>query len=169
MSFGFSFVGLGLIVQSSRNKLFFFLFLFWRFWGSSVWVSLFSGKRKGWNFGLEMEVSVIGSSSQAKICKTELAYRDLRFCFGKNNDKSKILSRKPNSVCFESQTARFRKARLRFTLEAVHSEAVLESKSSTGSNSVSFNYLVFGFVLEYLLFVIFFICWRGIILLRCLF
>ncbi|EOY06402.1 Beta-amylase 3 [Theobroma cacao] len=95
-----------------------------------------------------MEVSVIGSSSQAKICKTELAYRDLRFCFGKNNDKSKILSRKPNSVCFESQTARFRKARLRFTLEAVHSEAVLESKSSTGSNSLDKVRLFVGLPLD---------------------
>ncbi|OMO98391.1 Glycoside hydrolase, family 14 [Corchorus olitorius] len=75
-----------------------------------------------------MEVSVIGSSSQAKIRRTELAYRDLRLCFG-NNDKSKVLSLKPNSLRFESQITRFRKAGLRFTVKAVQAEAVLESKS----------------------------------------
>ncbi|XWS08648.1 hypothetical protein CRYUN_Cryun40dG0019700 [Craigia yunnanensis] len=83
-----------------------------------------------------MEVSAIRSSSQAKICKTELAYRDLRFCFGKINDKNKILSRKPNSVCFESQITKLRKTGLRFTVKAVHSEPILESKSSTTSKSL---------------------------------
>ena len=91
---------------------------------------------------MKMEVSIIRSSSQANICKTELGYRDLRFCFGKNNDK---LSRKPNNVYFESQITRFRKAGLRFSVKGVHSEPILESKPSTGSKSVSFISLSFFF------------------------
>lgn len=82
-------------------------------------------------------MSVIRSSSQAKISKTELGFRDLRFCFGKSNDKNKIFSRKPNSVCFDSQISRLRKAGLRFTLKAVHSDPILESKSRATSKSVS--------------------------------
>ncbi|XP_012454525.1 inactive beta-amylase 9 [Gossypium raimondii] len=95
-----------------------------------------------------MEVSVIRSSSQAKISKTELGCRDLRFCFGKSNDKNKIFSRKPNSVCFDSQISRFRKAGLRFTLKAVHSDPILESKSPATSKSLDRLRLFVGLPLD---------------------
>ncbi|XP_022760491.1 inactive beta-amylase 9-like [Durio zibethinus] len=95
-----------------------------------------------------MDVSLIRISSQTKICRTELAYRDLRFCFGKINDKNKILSRKPNSVCFESQITRLRKAGLRFTVKAVHSEPIIESKSSTTPKSLDRLRLFVGLPLD---------------------
>ncbi|XVE65676.1 hypothetical protein DITRI_Ditri08aG0019100 [Diplodiscus trichospermus] len=95
-----------------------------------------------------MEVSVIRSSSQAKICKTEIGYRDLRLCFGKNNDKNKILSQKPNRVCFESQITRLRNAGLRFSVKAVHSEPILESKSSTRPKSLDQVRLFVGLPLD---------------------
>ncbi|KAL4291305.1 hypothetical protein GQ457_14G014120 [Hibiscus cannabinus] len=94
-----------------------------------------------------MEVSVM-SSSQAKICKTELGCRDLRSCFGKTNYKNETFSRKPNSVSFDKQISRLRKAGLRFTVKAVHSEPILEAKSSTGSTSLDSLRLFVGLPLD---------------------
>ncbi|XVF62664.1 hypothetical protein PTKIN_Ptkin09bG0026600 [Pterospermum kingtungense] len=95
-----------------------------------------------------MEVSVIRGFSQAKICRTELGYRDLRFYFGKNNDKNKLLSPKPNSVRFDYQITRLRKAGLRYTVKAGLSEPILESKSSTRPKSLDRVRLFVGLPLD---------------------
>ncbi|KAK8971683.1 hypothetical protein V6N11_018863 [Hibiscus sabdariffa] len=94
-----------------------------------------------------MEVSAM-SSSQAKICKTELGYRDLRFCFGKTNYKNKTFYRKPNNVSFDKQISRLRKADVRFTVKAVHSEPILEAKSSTSPKSLDRLRLFVGLPLD---------------------
>ncbi|GMI70338.1 BETA-AMYLASE 9, beta-amylase 3 [Hibiscus trionum] len=94
-----------------------------------------------------MEVSVM-SSSQAKVCKTELGCRDLRSCFGKINDRNKTFSRKPNSVSFDNQISRLRKAGLRFTVKAVHSEPIIEAKSCTNSRSLDRLRLFVGLPLD---------------------
>ncbi|KAK8671083.1 hypothetical protein V6N13_037691 [Hibiscus sabdariffa] len=94
-----------------------------------------------------MEVSVM-SSSQAKICKTELGCRDLRSCFGKTNDQNRTFSRKPNTVSFDSQISRLRKAGLRFTVKAADSEPILEAKSSTSSKSLDRSRLFVGLPLD---------------------
>ncbi|KAG6668184.1 inactive beta-amylase 9 [Carya illinoinensis] len=75
-----------------------------------------------------MEVSVIGCS-QAKIGKTELAYRELG-CFDPKG-VSKAFSAK-SRVCFSPST-RWRKAGIRFTLRAVQSEAVRSEKVAASS------------------------------------
>lgn len=75
-----------------------------------------------------MEVSVIGSS-QAKIGKTELAYRELGFCDLKG--AARVFSAK-NRVCF-APSPRWRKAGIRFTLRAVHTEAVRSEKVSASA------------------------------------
>ncbi|XVF38633.1 hypothetical protein REPUB_Repub20aG0119100 [Reevesia pubescens] len=96
-----------------------------------------------------MEVSVIRGSSQTNLCKTELGYKDLRFYFGKNNDKGKKISRKPNSsVSFVSQNMTLRKTGLRFTVKAVRSEPVIKSKSSSRSNSLDRLSLFVGLPLD---------------------
>lgn len=75
-----------------------------------------------------MEVSVIGSS-RAKIGKTELAYRELGFCDLKG--AARVFSAK-NRVCF-APSPRWRKAGIRFTLRAVHTEAVRSEKVSASA------------------------------------
>lgn len=75
-------------------------------------------------------------SSQAKIRKTELAYRELG-CFDPKG-VSKAFSAK-SRICFSPSTM-WRKAGVRFTLRAVQSEAVRSEKvsgSSRMSKSVS--------------------------------
>jgi hypothetical protein len=83
-----------------------------------------------------MEVSVIGSS-QAKIWKTDLAYRELGF--SDLRDVGKVFSAK-NRVSF-GQSTRWRTARVRFALKAVQSEPLLSEKVSVAtrrSKSVSY-------------------------------
>ncbi|KAE8725899.1 Inactive beta-amylase 9 [Hibiscus syriacus] len=94
-----------------------------------------------------MEVWLM-SSSQAEVCKTELGCRDLRSCFGKTNDKNKLFSRKPDKVSFDTQFSRLRKAGLRFTVKAVHSEPILEAKFSTSSKSLDKLRLFVGLPLD---------------------
>ncbi|KAE8736020.1 Inactive beta-amylase 9 [Hibiscus syriacus] len=94
-----------------------------------------------------MEVSLM-SSSQAKICKTELGCRDLRSCFGKTNDQNIIFSRKPNSVSFYSQISRLRKSGLRFSVKAVDSEPILDARSPTSSKSLDRLRLFVGLPLD---------------------
>ncbi|KAJ0035497.1 hypothetical protein Pint_25030 [Pistacia integerrima] len=87
-----------------------------------------------------MEVSVMGNS-QGNMVRTELAYRNLRFCCVPKNDKL-IFSRRNSGVCLVGQGSRWRKAQLRFTLKAVHSQPLVRSdrlsatkrKSSDGVN-----------------------------------
>ncbi|KAL5541790.1 hypothetical protein UlMin_009500 [Ulmus minor] len=67
-----------------------------------------------------MEVSVIGSS-QVKIGRTELVYRELGLCSSKAIGGKVLGSR--NKICF-SQSLRWKNARLRFAPRAVQSEPV---------------------------------------------
>lgn len=79
-------------------------------------------------------------SSKTKICRTDLANRELNLWFaksnyGKNGDYgAKLLSHRPSSVRFRGRTATWSKAGLRFKLKAVRSNAV---QSDTVSNQAS--------------------------------
>ncbi|GLT59650.1 hypothetical protein SLA2020_324580 [Shorea laevis] len=92
-----------------------------------------------------MEVSVIGSS-QAQIWRTELGY--FRFCFGKNDERNRILSRKTNHVCFVCQSTRWRNSRLQLAVKAMKAEPVLASKPSTRSKSLGSSRLFVGLPLD---------------------
>ncbi|CAL0334655.1 unnamed protein product [Lupinus luteus] len=70
-----------------------------------------------------MEISVIGSS-QMKLGKSDLVYRELGYCNLKNN--CRILNKR---VCFGSNM-RWKKAGIQFTLKALQSEPVIEEKRS---------------------------------------
>ncbi|GLT99204.1 hypothetical protein SLE2022_166570 [Rubroshorea leprosula] len=94
-----------------------------------------------------MGVSVIGSS-QAQIWRTELGYRDFRFCFGKNDERNRILSRKTNHVCFVGQSTRWRNSRLQFAVKAMKAEPVLASKPSIRSKSLGSSRLFVGLPLD---------------------
>ncbi|KDP40025.1 hypothetical protein JCGZ_02023 [Jatropha curcas] len=72
-----------------------------------------------------MEVSVIGSS-QANICRSEVAYKELRFCIPRRN----------NSVSFFDLSKRSRKSGLRLTLNAIRVET-LRSDSRSGPQASS--------------------------------
>lgn len=80
-------------------------------------------------------------SSQAKICRTDLANRELNLWLAKSNYSkngdygTNFLSQRPTSVCFRGQTARWGKAGLRFKLKAVRSEAVRSDKISGQASS----------------------------------
>lgn len=72
-----------------------------------------------------MEVSVMGYS-QGNMVRKELAYRNLRFYCVPRKDEL-IFSRRNSGVCLMGQGSSWRKARLRFSLKAVHSQPVVRS------------------------------------------
>ncbi|XP_062176191.1 inactive beta-amylase 9 [Alnus glutinosa] len=75
-----------------------------------------------------MEISVIGTS-QVKIGKTDLAYRELGF--SDLRGVGKVFSAN-SRVCF-GQSTRWRKARVRFALKAVQSEPLRSEKVSVSA------------------------------------
>ncbi|KAK7331324.1 hypothetical protein VNO77_25546 [Canavalia gladiata] len=77
-----------------------------------------------------MEVSVIGSS-QAKLGKSDLTYRELGLCNLKDNFRFSN-----DRVCFD-RNIRWKKAGIRFTLKALQSEPLLEEKKRSGSGTRS--------------------------------
>ncbi|CAN8255322.1 unnamed protein product [Cochlearia groenlandica] len=77
-----------------------------------------------------MEVSVIGSS-QARICRSELAYRDLEFRSGL--DAISVESR--NSVSFCSQSSKSKEMMIRCSPRSVKCEAVVSDVSPFSKHS----------------------------------
>ncbi|KAK7303158.1 hypothetical protein RJT34_14059 [Clitoria ternatea] len=78
-----------------------------------------------------MEVSVIGSS-QTKLGKSNLTYRELGF-FNLKGNNFRVLN---DRVCF-GENLRWKKAGIRFTLKALQTEPVREEKKLSGSRTRS--------------------------------
>ncbi|CAK9145518.1 unnamed protein product [Ilex paraguariensis] len=99
-----------------------------------------------------MEVSVMGSS-QVKIGRSDLAYRDVGFCnFSSNNLNAKIFARN-SKICFGQTIKCPPKSSIQFTLKAsaaAQSEAVVSDKVSgnTRSNTIDGVRLYVGLPLE---------------------